>query len=119
MRSVSPAPGCRFANALSSPDEFPVINGQRRSIHDVTIDDINPTAYNSTGRFAEVMTQAPNPLLQNLFINHATAFATNLLSVSGATNPAMPNFTLTNSILSVGIYPVWSATGSSTDCAAS
>ena len=110
--------GLQIANALSEPGQFPVLDGERYSIHDITIDDINPVTYSGSGRFAEIFTQAPDPLLQNLSINHVTAFATGLLSVSGATSPKMSNFTLTNSILSVGIYPIWAASGKSTDCAA-
>jgi hypothetical protein len=109
--------GLQIANAFSAPTEFPVLDGERYSIHDITIDDINPVMYSGGGRFAEIFTQAPDPLLQNLSINHVTAFGTGLLSVSGSTSPKMANFTFTNNILVVGTYPVWSASGKSTDCA--
>lgn len=110
--------GLQIANVLSGPGQSPVLDGQRFSIHDITIDDINPAMYDGgNGHFAEIFTQAPDPVLQNISINHVTAFAANLLSVSGAKSPKMSNVTLTNSILSVGTYPVWSADGKSTDCA--
>jgi hypothetical protein len=108
--------GLQIANALSAPGEFPVLNGQRYSIHDITIDDINSVTYSGSGRFAEVMTALPNPVIQNVSINHVTAFALYLMSVSGSTTEQMTNFNLTNSILTVGIYPVWSATGATGDC---
>jgi len=108
--------GLQIANALSAPGEFPVLNGQRYSIHDITIDDINSVAYSGSGRFAEVMTALPNPVIQNVSINHVTAFALYLMSASGSTTEQMTNFNLTNSILTVGIYPVWSATGATGDC---
>jgi len=109
--------GLQIANALSEAGEFPVLDGERYSIHDITIDDINSVTYTGNGRFAQISTQAPNPVLQNLSINHVTAFGSGLLSVSGATSPQMANFTFTNSIFSVGTYPIWSANGKSTDCA--
>jgi hypothetical protein len=109
--------GLQIATVLSEPGQFPALDGQRYSIHDITIDDINPTVYSGNGRFAEIFSQASNPLIQNLSINHVTAFASGLLSVSGPTSPQMANFTFTNSIFSVGIYPIWSANGKSTDCA--
>jgi hypothetical protein len=108
--------GLQIANALSAPGEFPVLNGQRYSIHDITIDDVNSVLYDGSGKFAEVMTALPNPVIQNVLINHVTAFALYLLSVSGSTTEQMTNFTLSNSILTVGIYPVWSATGTTGDC---
>jgi hypothetical protein len=109
--------GLQIASVLSAPGEFPALDGQRYSIHDIVIDDIDAVKYNGGGRFAEIMSLAPDPPIANLSIDHVTAFAKNLLTVSGDTRPRMSNFSLTNSILSVGIYPVWSATGSPTDCA--
>jgi hypothetical protein len=110
------ASGLQIASVLSEPGQSPVLDGERFSIHDITIDDINPKLYNGDGRFAMIFTQAPNPVLQNISINHVTAFATDLLWVSGAMSPKMSNISLTNSILSVGIYPVWSANGKPADC---
>ena len=109
--------GLVIASVLSAPGEFPALDGQRYSIHDIVIDDIDPVKYNGSGRFAQIMSLAPDLPMANLSIDHVTAFSRNLLSVSGDTTPRMSNFSLTNSILSVGIYPVWSASGSPTDCA--
>ncbi|MGA2859471.1 MAG: Ig domain-containing protein [Candidatus Sulfotelmatobacter sp.] len=108
--------GMQIANGWSDNGGAP-LNGERYSIHDITIDDIDPVKYDGGGRVAEIGT-IPAPLLQNVSINHVTAFApTGLFSVGGETNPKMANVTITNSILSAGSYPIWSTGGGPTNCA--
>jgi hypothetical protein len=107
--------GFEIANALSD-NGGAALDGERYSIHDITIDDIDAVKYSGTGTFAEIMSQTPGPLLQNVSINHVTAFSSMLFSV-GAFGIPMANFILTNSILSTGQYPVWSTGGGPTNCA--
>lgn len=108
--------GLQIANDLSAG--APALDGQRYSIHDITIDDMNAVKYAGSGNFAEIMRVSPNvPQLQNVSINHVTAFApTNMFMVGGTTTDLMPNFIFNNSIFLAGTYPIWS-TGGSTDCA--
>jgi hypothetical protein len=109
--------GLQIANALSD-NGGAALDGQRYSIHDITIDDIDAVKYTGTGRIAEVMTQTSAPLLQNVSINHVTAFATSgLFSVGGEITPQMANFSFTNNIFSAGTYPIWSTGGGPTNCA--
>jgi hypothetical protein len=109
--------GLQIANALSD-NAGAALDGQRYSIHDITIDDIDAVKYVGSGRVAEIMTQVPSPLLQNVSMNHVTAFAVSgLFTVDGETNPKMTNVTFTNSIFSAGTYPIWSTGGGTANCA--
>jgi hypothetical protein len=110
--------GLQIANALSDNDGAPLA-GERYSIHDITIDDIDETLYIGSGHIAEIMTEVPSPLLQNVAINHVTAFSPSggMFTVEGTNNPKMSTVTFTNSIFSAGVYPVWSTGGGTANCA--
>jgi hypothetical protein len=113
--------GLQIANALSDNDGAPLA-GERYSIHDITIDDIEATLYDGSGHVAEIMTEVPSPLLQNVAINHVTAFSSSgtsggMFSVEGTNNPKMSTVTFTNSIFSAGVHPVWSTGGGTANCA--
>jgi hypothetical protein len=111
--------GLEIANLLSDYGGV-ALDGERYSIHDITIDDIDDVKYTGNGRIAEIMTDinGTSPLLQNVSINHVTAFApSGLFSVGGEANPQMANFSFTNSIFSAGTYPIWSTGGGPTNCA--
>ncbi len=106
----------QIANAPSATGGLP-LDGQRYSIHDIIADDINAAAYVGNGVFAQVSTVAA-PILQNVSINHITAFPnTTMLNIGGPISPKMPNFSLTNSIILSGPYPVWSTGGGTSNCA--
>jgi hypothetical protein len=111
--------GLQLANDLGD-NGGPPLDGQRYSIHDIVIDDINNVLYNGSGEFAEVSTTAGAPILQNVLINHVTAFPNYNMFIMGdmvATSGAMNNFTFTNSIVNAATYPVWSTGGGPTNCA--
>jgi hypothetical protein len=110
--------GLQIANGLSD-NNGAALAGERYSIHDITIDDIDETLYDGSGHIAEIMTEVPSPLLQNVAINHVTAFSPSggLFSVEGPLSPKMSTVTFTNSIFSAGVYPVWSTGGGTANCA--
>ncbi|MGC2271563.1 MAG: putative Ig domain-containing protein [Candidatus Sulfotelmatobacter sp.] len=109
--------GLQIANVLSD-NAGAALQGRRYSIHDITMDDIDAAKYSGSGRVAEIATAPVGPLLQNVSINHVTAFASSgLFSVGGATDPRMTNVTITNSIFSAGAYPIWSTGGGPANCA--
>ena len=111
--------GLQIANALSDNGSSPV-DGQRYSIHDVVIDDIDGVKYGGPSEFAQVSVSAGAPLLQNLTINHITAFPSHMLFLIGdmvATTTPMKNFVFTNSIVNAGSAPVWSTGGGPANCA--
>ena len=111
--------GLQIANALSDNGSAP-LDGQRYSIHDIVIDDIDGVKYNGPSEFAQVSVDAGAPVLQNVTINHVTAFPSSTMFIIGdmvATSTPMKNFLFTNSIVNAGIYPVWSTGGGPTNCA--
>jgi hypothetical protein len=111
--------GFEVANGLSDSGGAPLA-GERYSIHDVTVDDINPTLYAGSGVFAQVSMGLGVPTLKQVDFNHITGFPpTTFLSVGDFTSsePLMANFTFNNSIVNAGLYPVWSTGGGSTNCA--
>jgi hypothetical protein len=95
--------------------------GERYSIHDVIIDDIDGVRYNGPSEFAQVSTGAGIATLDNVTIDHVTAFPSSILFIIGAqtaTTAKMKGFVFTNSIVNAGRYPVWSTgNGGSANCA--
>ena len=94
--------------------------GERYSIHDVTIDDIQAGLYVGNGILFQVYNDWPRNPLNSITINHVTGFPDpnhNFLSLGNLlSNPPMFGFKFTNSIVGQVIYPVWSV-GGLTDCA--
>jgi hypothetical protein len=108
--------GLQIANVLTGRAG----RGQRYSIHDIVIDDIDGVKYSGPGEFAQVSVASGKPVLQDVTINHVTAFPPKMLFIIGdivASTTQMKNFVFTNSIVNAGIYPVWS-TGNVANCAA-
>ncbi len=94
--------------------------GERYSIHDVTIDDINASLYVGSGTLFQVLSAWPTNVLNGITINHVTGFPdpkSRIIGLGNATtNPAMYGFYLKNSIIGQALYPIWS-TGGTTNCA--
>lgn len=111
--------GFQIANALDSPGGIvPPFAGERYSIHDVVLDDINDGAYKGQGQLAQVSTGLSAPLLSDVQITHVTAFPSHsLFDIGNASSPKMPNFVFSNSIVTTGAYPIWTVGGDSTTCA--
>lgn len=111
--------GMAIANGLSD-NGGPPLAGERYSIHDITIDDINPTKYNGYGDFAQVSMGKGAPVLQSVTINHVTAFQPDVMLNLGddtSVNRAMVNFVFTNNIVNAGTSPTQTTGGGSTNCA--
>jgi Putative Ig domain len=114
------AAGLQIANALSGNGTGAPLAGERYSIHDIVIDDIDGVEYDGPGEFAQLSVSAGAPLLQNVTINHVTAFPPTFMFIIGdfvATSTQMKNIVFTNSIVNAGTWPVWSTGGGSTNCA--
>ncbi|HKS73509.1 MAG TPA: hypothetical protein VJQ82_09965 [Terriglobales bacterium] len=113
------ASGFQVANGLSDSGGAPLA-GERYSIHDVVVDDVNPTLYIGVGVLAQVSMGIGVPLLQQVDFNHITAFAPQIMLNVGdftSSEPKIANFTFNNSIVSAGVSPVWSTGGGSSNCA--
>lgn len=110
--------GLQIANALS--DNGTARDGQRYSIHDIVIDDIDGAKYDGPSLFAQISVSVGAPLLQNVVIDHVTAFPSRMLFMIGdmvATTTPMKSFAFTNSIVTAGTAPVWSTGGGPGNCA--
>jgi hypothetical protein len=107
--------GLQIANA--SANGAGAKDGQRYSIHDLIVEDIDGAKYAGPGLLAQISTDRAAPVLQNVSLDHITAFPPKmLLNVGGTSDRRMVNFSFTNSIVSAGKYPVWS-TGGQQNCA--
>jgi len=113
------AAGMQIANGLSDAGGA-AFAGERYSIHDVIIDDIDGVKFRGPGAFAQVSVGSGAPLLQDVTISHVTAFPPSTMLFIGdhlATTPPMNNFVFTNSIMNAGPFPVWSTGGGTANCA--
>lgn len=111
--------GFQIANALSD-NGGAQLDGERYSIHDIVIDDMDGKKYKGASMFAQLSVSAGAPILQNVTIDHVTAFPSSMLLNIGSmvtTSGPMKNFVFTNNVLSVGAYPVWSTGGGPENCA--
>ncbi len=112
------AAGFQIANVLAGAGA--PHDGQRYSIHDVLIDDIDGTKYGGPGEFAQLSVDKDCPLLKYVTIDHVTAFPPFTLFLVGdivTMNSQMQNFVFTNSIVNAGMHPVWSTGGGPANCA--
>jgi hypothetical protein len=96
------------------------LDGGRYSIHDVTIDDIDPVKYEGYGVFAQVSTGRGAPILHDVTINHVTAFPpVTMLNIGDfvASNGHMRNFVYTNNLVGTGKAPTRTTGGGPANCA--
>jgi len=114
--------GISMANFADAAGEYGQA-GERYSIHDVTIDDIDMNLYAGSGTLFQVDSTWPTVALNSIAINHVTGLpdpSSKIMSLTNlTTNTPMSGFNFTNSIIGQAMYPMWSATGSTSDCAAS
>jgi Putative Ig domain len=111
--------GVSIADVLSD-NGGAALAGERYSIHDITLDDINASFYHGSGTLFQVYNAWPANVLNNLAINHITGFPDPGSRIIGlgnfANNPAMSAFSMKNSIVGQARYAIWS-TGGTTNCA--
>jgi hypothetical protein len=95
--------------------------GERYSIHDVVIDDIDGAKYDGGGGFLEYSNGWTANVLNSVTINHVTAFPNPtghvILMWNNTTNPEMWGFTFTNNIVNATDSPIANGNGSKTSCA--
>ena len=94
--------------------------GLRYSIHDVIADDINSTAYDGYGTFSQVSMGPGAALLQDVTINHVTAFQDGVLLNLGddiTVNSPMKDFVFTNNIVNAGTNATKTTGGGTANCA--
>ena len=112
--------GLQLGNGVSSNGGVPRA-GQRYSVHDVTIDDIDDVKYIGHGDFAQVSMGEGAPVLQDVTINHVTAFQPGVMLNIGddiKVNPQMRAFVYTNNLVNAGPAPTrTTGNGGTGDCA--
>ena len=109
------ASGFQIGNGVSDNGGVPKA-GERYSIHDVVVDDVQPTHYKGSGVFAQYsMTpgSSTTPILRDVQIDHVTSFAPAALFILGGPReePRMFGLSFTNSILTVGDKPIMTTGG--------
>jgi hypothetical protein len=106
----------QIANALSKTGGA-ATDGGRYSIHDLFADDLHDKDYKGGGPFLILVSTGPP--VHDIQIDHVTAFVKSVLLSILNDGPKLPNFTLTNSVFSVGDrrQPVASAGGGPESCA--
>jgi len=111
--------GFNIANVMV--DNMGAQAGERYSIHDIVIDDIDGPRYLGGGGLFLVMNNWPDKTLNQVSIRHVTGFPdtnSHLLAVMNDLHyPQMYGFTFQDNLIVVPKYPVWSA-GGSNNCAA-
>jgi len=94
--------------------------GARWSIHDVVFDDLSPK-YVGAGTAFEIINNWPHNPVNNVAINHVTAFPyaqAHIMVVGNVeANPEMYALAVRNSLLITGRYPVWNAGWGPRSCA--
>ncbi len=109
-----------LSDTTSAGAGAPALAGARWSLHDLVIDDLNPK-YDGGGSLFEIMNNWPENGLNNLTINHITAFpysGSHAMVVGNMkTNQPMSAFVFTNNLITTGRYPIWNAGGGSGSCA--
>jgi hypothetical protein len=92
-------------------------DGGRYSIHDLFADDLHDEDYKGTGNFLILVSWQPP--VHDIQIDHVTAFVTGVLVSILNQGAKLENFTLTNSVFSVGgrRQPIASAGGGPGSCA--
>lgn len=111
--------GMQLGNGISDNGGI-AFAGQRYSVHDITIDDIDPVKYIGHGDFAQVSMGPGAPLLQNVTINHVTAFQPGaMLNIGDNTtvNQPMKNFVYLNNLVNAGPFPTQTTGGGAANCA--
>jgi len=108
--------GIIIANVINGEGDACTKDGERYSIHDITMDDLGNPIFNGSGHFLEIASNSECAPLQHIQISHVTAFAQGLSAVVGAYSPKLiHDFVLTNNIINDG--DMLSTGGGNTNCA--
>lgn len=95
--------------------------GERYSIHDVLVDKVSKSQYAGYGLFAIMLSSSVNETLNNVSMQHNTAFpdpTAHVFAIVDEVN-TMPGFVFANNLIVTPPFPMWSGGGGSVNCAAS
>jgi hypothetical protein len=104
----------QIANALSATGGIATA-GERYSIHDIVVDDIDGQKYRGFGALVVLLSNAPR--LADVRIDHITALPPRVLFSLGVKNAKVLNFAFTNSLVNAGERQITSAGMGKDNCA--
>jgi hypothetical protein len=109
------ASGFQIANVPTAANGVATA-GERYSIHDVVIDDIDPVRYKGFGVIFQIISR--QPALRDVTIDHVTAFSPKAMFNIGGfpPSPKISGFTFTNNLLGAGDRDVSSTGGGQENC---
>jgi hypothetical protein len=96
------------------------VAGERYSIHDVLLEDVNKVQYVGYGMLVMMLSSSSHEVLNHVSIQHVTAFpdpSSHIMSIQDTVG-SMPGFVFANNLTVSPTYPTWSAGGGPTNCAA-
>ncbi len=114
--------GMQLATALSGDgtNGAPAKAGARWSIHDVVLEDLNPN-YGGGGVAFQISNSWPTNPLNNLSINHITAFpySQNHMMILGnkTSNQQMYGLIFRNNLILAADHPIWNSNWGTSSCA--
>ncbi len=108
--------GFQIANVPSGTKDISAA-GERYSIHDIVVDDIDGAKYKGFGVLFQIISQMPQ--MKDVKIDHVTGFPPRVLFDIGVTtpNPRIANFIFTNNLISAGDRDISSTGGGPANCA--
>jgi hypothetical protein len=102
-----------IANGVGK-QQAPSAGGERYSIHDLVFDDIDNQTYQGFGSLALIINVAPP--LNSIHLDHITAFPQRVLITILNTQDKIKNFSVTNSLFTVGNGGMFGAGGGPANC---
>ena len=114
--------GIQMATSMSGNGEHggPALAGERWSIHDVVLDDINKN-YVAEGNLFMIANGWHHNPVNTITINHVTGFpdpAGHMMIMGNSRDdPSMFGLVFTNNLLATGQFPVWNSGGGRISCA--
>ena len=105
--------GLMIANVLAGGGGIAAA-GERYSIHDVVIDDIDGKKYNGFGVFLAFISDSPT--LKDVRIDHVTSLSARVFINMGVKGPKPQNFTFTNNLIQINEKEITSTGGGAQNC---
>lgn len=114
------AGGLSIGNAHGKTGGY-AAGGERYSIHDVLVDNVNKVKYDGYGLFVLLVSTSLTEVLNNVWIQHNTGFPDPDSHVMAILDPVgqIPGFVFANNLITSPPIPIVSAGGGPANCAAS
>lgn len=106
--------GLEIANAPNPKDAPAAAAGERYSIHDLVIDDIDGRKYAGFGAFLVLISREPK--LKDVRIDHVTALFPRVFMNAGIMNAHIQNFVFTNNLIGASEREITSTGGGPENC---